>query len=220
MLKSFGMAVLLWLMLWMAVPIQAQTPAPEHTAAPVEESPMETLFSGMDFTSGGYGAMHFGGTQANGETVAIAGMRGGWLINHTFLLGLGGSSTSTPFNGDPDPLGVKKPLNFSYGGILMEWIAGWDRAWHPVFGVLMGSGTASTTPNEHCGMNSCTYTLPETDSVNVLEGSARLDANMFRYFRAGLGLSYRKVWGLKFPYLKPGALNGAMVEIFLTFGKF
>ena len=219
MMKSIGLGLAATLLF--CGPVWGQASETEPATAPQkEDSPMQTLFGGSDVAHGGYGALHFGGTRANGESVGLAGGRGGWLINHTLLLGLAGHSTTTTFKGDPDAQGNREDLNFSYGGFLMEWIPGWERAWHSAFGLLLGEGSVSTYTPEHCMGNTCTYTLPETDQMGVVELSARLEANLFRYMRAGLGVGYHWVRGMDFPYLKSDSLTGGQMEIFLIFGKF
>ena len=200
-------------------PAPASSPADAPNAK--DEGPaMATLFGGADFTNGGYGALGVGGTRANAQGVGMTGFRGGWLINHTWLLGLGGNSTALYFKGDPDSTGVRKDLSFGYGGLLVEYIPAWDSVFHPAFGILSGSGTVSTRTQDSCMGNTCTYTLPEMDRVTVLELSARLEVNLFRYMRAGLGAGYHRVWGLSYPYLQPDSLNSGSVQLYLIFGKF
>ena len=49
----------------------------------------EQLVSGK-IESGGFGAPVWKITQINGETAMLTGGRGGWIINHTFVIGGGG----------------------------------------------------------------------------------------------------------------------------------
>jgi len=217
MFKPLGMTLALVLLLFPAV--RGQTP--ESGALAMAPAPlMETLFESAELTHGGYATVHSALTLVNGDLKSLSGVRGGWLINHTLFLGLGGQSVVTDFQGNTTAQNQQKTLGFGYGGLVMEWIPRWERTWHSVFTLLLGSGAVSTTYQETCSGNQCTYTLSESDRVDVLELSVRLDLNVLRSLRTGLGVGYRHVVGLSFPYLAPDSLNGGKVEILLTLGKF
>ncbi|MDH4247755.1 MAG: hypothetical protein OEW39_08060 [Deltaproteobacteria bacterium] len=217
MLKPLGMTLALMLLFFPAV--RGQTPesgAPAMAPAPQ----METLFESTELTHGGYATFHSALTWVNGDLKSLSGVRGGWLINHTLFLGLGGQSVVTDFQGNTLAQNQQKTLGFGYGGLVVEWIPHWERSWHSVFTLLLGSGGVSTTYQETCSGNHCTYALSESDRVDVLELSVRLDLNVLRSLRIGLGAGYRHVAGLSFPYLAPDSLNGGKVEMLLTLGKF
>ena len=50
----------------------------------------ETLLGSSEVTHGGFGGPVIKYTQIKGEPAVLVGGRGGWIINHTFIIGGGG----------------------------------------------------------------------------------------------------------------------------------
>ncbi|RPH38121.1 hypothetical protein EHM92_00845, partial [bacterium] len=86
----------------------------------------ETLLGG-GFESGGYGGPVVKFTNVKGEFAVMAGGYGGWLINHSFMLGGGGYGLVTHHYLDvPAGLFLGNPpagrMEFNYGGGILEFI--------------------------------------------------------------------------------------------------
>ena len=94
----------------------------------------ETLVGTGEIDHGGYGALVVKVTGINGETAILVGGRGGWIINHTFVLGGGGYGLVNNLRPD-DPGSFLFPdgetlLNFGYGGLELAYIINSDKLIH------------------------------------------------------------------------------------------
>jgi hypothetical protein len=81
----------------------------------------ETLLGSGEVTHGGFGGPVFKYAQIKGEPAILVGGRGGWILNHTFIIGGGGYGLANDIKAN-NPLiiapGITKPyLNFGYGGL-------------------------------------------------------------------------------------------------------
>ena len=97
-----------------------------------------TLISG-DIESGGFGAPVIKVTNINGENAVIAGGRGGWIINHSFVLGGGGYGLVTDVNAKVKDLNHQY-VEMGYGGLEIEYIASSNDMIHLSMGLLVGGG--------------------------------------------------------------------------------
>jgi hypothetical protein len=163
----------------------------------------ETLISG-DIESGGCGGPVVKLSGINETFAVFVGGRGGWIINHTFVIG--GS-----FYGLVTDLFVSgNKLHMSYGGLWAEYIINSDSLVHFTVGTLIGMGNAHYDPE---GSDQQTYF--------VLEPEANVELNIVRFFRVCVGVSYRLALG--FPGLSglnTTSLNGLSANLFLKFGHF
>lgn len=175
---------------------------PLLTAVLPAEAQERTLVKG-DIESGGFGAAVAKVTEIQGDVAAIAGLRGGWVIDHVFVLGAGfyglASDVSTGSAGVRD-------IEFGYGGIELEYIGEWREVLHwTIYGLVGGGGI------EHAG---------RTDGVFVFEPAFTLEANVTRFFHLGLGGGYRVVAGVTGPELSSTGMSGVFGALTLKFGSF
>ncbi|MFC1561196.1 hypothetical protein ACFL4V_01830 [Candidatus Latescibacterota bacterium] len=168
----------------------------------------KTLISG-EIEHGGFGGPRYKLTQINGETVYISGGRGGWIINHMFVIGGGGYSLQSDIDVTLGTLsgGVKteQKLDFNYSGFEFEYIGKSDNTIHYTIYTLLGGGNVS------CG---------ETDRVFVFEPAVNGELNVIKWFRINVGISYRLVTGLDISGLDESDLSGIGASITLKFGIF
>lgn len=181
----------------------------------------QTLLSGhMDH--GGYGGPVFKYTQVgpnNADGILIGG-QGGWIIDHKFVLGGGGYGLVNnvtadwydvyTFAGEPS----QYVLDFGYGGLLLAFISNSDDLVHYELFSIIGSG----------GVN---YRLKDdyTDSNNgdalfVAEPGVNVMLNVTKFFRIGVGGTYRFVQGVDLAGLTNDDLGGFSGQIILKFGAF
>jgi hypothetical protein len=159
----------------------------------------ETLVGG-EMTSGGFGGPVIRVTGVAGETAALMGGRGGWIINHAFVLGAGGYGLVT----DLDVAGDR--VDFGYGGLVLEYVNRPMRLVHFTLATLIGGG----------GVNSQLL----DDGVFVIEPEAGVELNVTSFFRLHGSAGYRFVSDVDFTGLTDGDLSGAFGSLMLKFGKF
>lgn len=172
----------------------------------------ETLV-GEGMHSGGYGGPVWKLTTINGKIASLSGGRGAWLINHRFGIGGGGYSTITDVKSDF--IEGQKPLFIAldYGGFELEYIHQSDKLLHWTAHAFFGKGTVELE-----------YHAPEkdflSDGIYLIEPSLNADVNLAKWFRIGVGVSYRVVMGLELEPLTQADISGFSGLIILKFGSF
>lgn len=174
----------------------------------------ETLVCG-EVESGGFGGPAVQLTQINGEGAVLVGGRGGWIINHTFVLGGGGYGLVTDVSAKiADTAKGLRYLEMGYGGLDLEFIASSNRLVHLSFGLLVGGGGVRYKDER------ITVSNESMDSFFVLEPSAHINLNVTHFFRIAAGVSYRYVNGVNSPITSNTDLSGPSAILTLKFGKF
>lgn len=162
-----------------------------------------TLIRG-GFESGGFGAPVVKFSQLDGEFALFVGGRGGWIINHTFVVGGGGYGLVNDIDTNDD--GVRD-LEFGYGGLELEYVNSSDELIHfTVYLLIGGGGLSGTTVNE--------------ESVFVLEPALNGELNVTDYFRLHAGAGFRWVSGVDSPGLDSSDLSAFYAQVTLKFGTF
>ncbi len=136
-----------------------------------------TLLGG-GLESGGFGGPVVKFSDVGGDFAVFAGGRGGWIINHTFVVGAGGYGVANSIGEFEFPF--ERGIEFGYGGVEIEYINRSDDLLHFSIYTLIGAGGA-------------TYLFDRTDTVFVLEPAANLMLNVATFFRIGVGGGYRIV---------------------------
>ncbi len=177
----------------------------------------QTLLGEGKMEYGGYGGPVVKFTSINGNAAVLVGGKGGWIINHTFILG--GAGYGLVNNVDArvaSPLG-EPYVDFGYGGLTLEGIVCSDQLVHLSVETLIGGGTVGfrndwTNYDRH---DDRTY-----DGVFVLEPGVNVQLNVASWFRADIGGSYRYVSGVSIPASSNADLRGFAGSLSLRFGKF
>ncbi len=174
----------------------------------------ETLISGP-IESGGFGGPVVKIGSFNGESALLVGGRGGWIINHSFIIGGGGYGLVNNIKAKvPGPNG-ERYLNMGYGGIELEYVTESDRLIHFSFMTLIGGGGLSwRDDNIRAGM------APENDSFFIAEPAVNVNVNITTYFRMSGGVSYRFISGIQSGASSNADLSGPSGVLTLRFGKF
>jgi hypothetical protein len=173
----------------------------------------ETLIS-KPFHSGGYGGPVWKAGLVNGKFGMFSGGRGGWIINHTLVIGGGGYSSlvdieTNAISDNDRPL----YLEIYYGGGELEYIHNSDKLVHWTIHTLFGSGSAKL--KEHAPDKTM-----ETDQFFLLEPSFNMDLNITSWFRLGAGVSYRLALGLDMDIISSSDISGPSGQIIFKFGSF
>lgn len=162
-----------------------------------------TLISG-GFESGGFGAPVVKFSQVDGEFALFVGGRGGWIINHAFVVGGGGYGLANDIDTNDD--GVRD-LELGYGGLELEYVSSSDALIHFTAYLLIGGGGLSGTS-----------VLEE--AVFVLEPALNGELNVTDYFRFHAGAGFRWVSGVDSPGVDGSDLSSFYAQVTLKFGTF
>ncbi len=165
----------------------------------------ETLLGTGEISNGGFGGPVIKYTQINGESGLLVGGRGGWIINHTFVLGGGGYGLVTDLKTASPPSTLILPLyytdiyiNFGYGGIELEYIIQSDQLLHFSVYTLIGAGSVSFKAEETYDLYQVDlreYDYP-TNTFFVFEPAVNAELNIVSFMRLCAGFSYRFISGV------------------------
>lgn len=178
----------------------------------------ETLLGSGEIESGGYGALAAQFTTIKGEFGLLAGAYGGWLINHTFLIGVGGYGLANNIKADEEILQLTQEkyfLKIGYGGIVLEYIGNSQNLIHYTIRTLIGAGNANYSLKE--GFSSDEAKNSQFFAMQIDSG---IEVNIVEYFRISLSGVYRFTSGVSLIGLESSDLNGFGLELGFRFGKF
>jgi hypothetical protein len=178
----------------------------------------ETLISGR-IESGGYGGVEVKFGNINGEWEVLVGGKGGWIINHQYVLGGAGYGMATP--GETNPGIIFSYLNekfeLGYGGVLLAYINNSHKLIHLTIETLIGGGGISYyDDDEHFRFDNDF----EDDAFFIFEPGVNFELNITRRFRFATGASYRITSGVEYLDLEDGDITGPAINLMLKFGKF
>lgn len=189
---------------------------------------IRTLFKTGHKASGGFAALENKFTKINGEYANMAGIYGGWYINHRFLLGVAGAAVT---NNIPVPeefsVAPGVPMSYEYGqfGLMTEYTLWSHRAVHFSIGVMNGAGF--TVQYLRHDLNDDFYWNHDHDDYPkdanfffVSEPSVRLEMNILKWLRFTPGVSYRYAYGSTAEGLSDDDISGVSYNLTLKFGKF
>jgi hypothetical protein len=91
-------------------------------ACPVLSAQEETLLGEGKISNGGFGGPVVKFTSINKHFGVLVGGQGGWIINHTFIIGGGGYGLMNNIKAYNAFLEESQLLNFGYGGLELHYI--------------------------------------------------------------------------------------------------
>ncbi len=175
----------------------------------------ETLLKGRS-SCGGYGGLVWKGTQINGEFAMLAGVKGGWVINHSFVIGLAGYGLGNEVDPLNPVIDLHRNVEFGYGGVFMEGVFMSNKMIHLTAGVLVGAGGIAL--NDRHGDFDVEW--DDVDAVYIIEPEINVELNVAKFFRVGLGVSYRFVSGVDHTWTSNKEMSGYAAGLSLKWGKF
>jgi hypothetical protein len=191
---------------------------------------IKTLFGNGKVTFGGYGAVETKFSSINNQFGVFVGGRGGVIINHSFILGLGGYGLTTSHK--VDGYKIKDPyypdstayLRMGYGGLHIGYIIEPNEVLHISTGLLIGGGWAGYTQemssnNHSTYMNNNNFSY-ESTGLFIAEPSVGAELNITNFFRIELNANYRFVSLVELPVTKSSDLGGFSGSLAFKFGKF
>jgi len=173
-----------------------------------------TLISG-DIESGGFGGPVLKITNINSENAVLVGGRGGWIINHSFVIGGGGYGLVTDVKAKATD-SIHQYIEMGYGGLEIEYIASSNDLIHLSMELLVGGGGVGYKYENNDGFNAS----HNMNSFFVLEPSIHANLNITHFFRMAAGVGYRYVSGLKSAVSTNADLSGPSAILTFEFGKF
>ncbi len=179
---------------------------------------METLISG-DITSGGYGGPVLTYSRILGHDTLFFGGKGGWLVNHHFVLGAAGYGLTTrvPVPAGAPDIGEELQTEFTYGGVWLEYIFLPDKLVHGSIGTLLGGGGVSYSRILRTQRQNREV---ENDVVLAAEPVISAELNLSPFLRMSLGAGYRFVGSVDLTGLRQEDLSGFTASVMLKFGRF
>lgn len=192
--------------------------AQNHSDAKTFEA--QTMFGEGHFDSGGYGGPLVRFSSFDGQGALFAGGRGGWLINHRLLIG--GAGMGQTLNLDaPSESSNRYPrarnVEFGYGGFLVGYHIAPESRVHGFASVLLAGGGLVLSDRDS---ESDADVGHDGDGVFVMEPELALEANLLRFVRLQLSLSYRMVSDVELPGIDNGDASGVGGGVSFLFGDF
>ncbi|MGE5362587.1 MAG: hypothetical protein ACM3SM_00565 [Bacteroidota bacterium] len=179
----------------------------------------ETLLGSGKIHHGGFGGPVVKFARVKNEFGVLVGGYGGWLINHTFMIGGGGYGLSNRIKADKQiqslSPGKTQYIQFGYGGLMLEYISNGNKLFHPMFQLLIGGGNVNYVLYDQFDEDT-----PGGDNCFTLEGGASMEMNIVKYMRICLGASYLLVNGIDVQGLDDSDFGGLNLGLTLKFGSF
>lgn len=179
----------------------------------------ETLVGTGEITHGWFAAPVLKISNVNNGTGVFIGGRGGWIINHTFVLGLGGYGLVTDVKAN-NLISINNSdafLALGYGGFELEYIVMSDNLVHFTAYALIGGGSVTYRGELWDDWDDWDF---GHDSFFVIEPALNAELNITSFMRLNAGFSYRFFSGLDFDDLKSSDLGGFTTSFTLKFGDF
>ncbi|MBN1783079.1 hypothetical protein JW948_18230 [bacterium] len=174
----------------------------------------EQTLAGGEIHSGGFGGPAWKVTSLNGEAGILYGGRGGWIINHTFVIGGGGYHLMSDIRADrTDENGKPLYLSLNYGGFEMEYIHESDKLVHWTAHLFIGTGNVwlnTRDPDE----------TVEDDRIYIVEPIANIEVNILKWLRLNIGAGYRLAMGVDLDDFSTSEISGVSSMLMLKFGNF
>lgn len=174
-----------------------------------------TLLSGR-VDHGGFGGPAVKFTEIANQFGVLVGGRGGWIIDHSLVLGGGGYGLANTYDFKLMEDGRERRLALGYGGLEIEYVSRWRDIAHVTAGILIGGGGASWYERHRGDWGAEDY----SDSFFIAEPALNLEVNIAHFFRVAIGGSYRFVGEMDLVGLTDADLSGAAGSLTFKFGQF
>lgn len=172
----------------------------------------QTLLSGK-IDHGGYGGPVLKGIQIGDKPGLMVGGRGGWIIDHTFIVGGGGYGLVTEVDAPGDSL-----LNLGYGGLSVDLVLRSDELIHLTVGSMFGAGGIGLRSRDGMDMND--EFQNDQNEFFVMEPEVNVELNVASFFRLCGGVSYQYFDGIDAFGFTDEHFNGLAANLMFKFGTF
>ena len=157
-------------------------------------------------------------TGIDGHVGYLSGVRGAWVMNRTFGIGLAANG----FGWDvyhPDSLttNVDRRITGGYGGLLLQYNVASERLVHGFIDTTVGGGAACYDSHDANRWEQC----QSATAFFVFEPSANAEVNVTKFMRVAVGGGYRlALTGAMDNGLASSDLSGFLARANLEFGQF
>jgi hypothetical protein len=188
----------------------------------------QTLINGQ-LESGGFGSPVVKFSNINSKPAIFVGGYGGWLINHTFLIGGGGYGLVNSLNASQtarDYYGYNSDLKIlmGYCGLVLECIGDNESLIHYTVSTLIGAGgvTYRYPYNQYLNslFNHNNINIFNLSAFFVFEPTLNVELNVAKFFRITAGAGYRFISGTDLVGIKDADLAGPSFSLAFIFGIF
>lgn len=180
------------------------------------------LSSSTEYSNGGFGAPVLKYTTINDVGSIIVGGRGGWIINHSLIIGGGmyglASQVSVDVIEGDNILKDADELRMMYGGFEIEYIFNSSNVFHVSIYTLLGMGSIGYRSDFY--ENNDYYHMGDQNRFFVAEPAVNLEINVTTFFHLALGASYRFTSGAEYQTITDSNVSGFNGILTFKFGKF
>ncbi len=161
---------------------------------------IKTIFN-QEAKASGFGAFDMSLTALNDRFALIMGGHGGLIFNKKLILGFGGYGITTPVRFEGTDPNETLQLSGGYGGIMAGYILNPVEVFHVSIPIFVGIGGMNVDEADFTfdPDNPFLDHTVENSMFVVLEPGIQLEVNITRWFRMGMGLSYRFTEGVDLP---------------------
>jgi len=195
----------------------AREPKPDDE--PSDPGP-PTLLGGRKLTVGGYGGVAIKYTRIADTHALLVGGEGAVLIAHTLALGGAGYGLTTIVRGPLTEEGDRTRLHFGYGGPVIRFNFMQDGPVYLSVGGLIGAGGFALVREDYPGDVDIEESDVESNAFFVAEPQLSAHANLTRFMRIGLDVSYRFTYGVTLRGYRDGDFRGLAAGAHVQFGWF
>jgi hypothetical protein len=146
-----------------------------------------TIF-GNNTSNGAYGSFSMGYTRIGDYHGFLSGYKGAWITGHSLAIGVAGNAFVTELDAAIFPYSDYSVLAGGYGGLLVEPIIFGMKPVHFSFPVILGAGAVFFDTGYYNDYNSHPTNI---EPYFVVEPGLEIEMNICRFFRIGVGGSYR-----------------------------
>ncbi len=180
------------------------------------------LSSSTEYSNGGFGAPVIKYTSINDQSSLLVGGRGGWIINHSLIIGGGvyglASQVSVDVIEGDNILKDADELRLMYGGFEVEYIFTPSKVIHVSLYTLLGMGGISYRSDFY--EDNDNYHMGDQTRFFVAEPAVNLEVNVTTFFHLALGASYRFTSGAEYQSISNSNISGFNGMLTFKFGKF
>ena len=160
-----------------------------------------------------------------GERGLLVGAYGGFIINRRYLFGVAGYGlvTNLEFEGQVPGQTETKQLNLhgGYGGIIIGATIAPRELIHVSIPIVLGAGSLEVVDKDFFINNPADSEFTVENSVFfVAQHGVEVEINITKYFRLGIGMTYRYISGTELENVKDEDVSGTTAMISFRFGRF
>ncbi|MTI39177.1 hypothetical protein [Fulvivirga lutimaris] len=187
---------------------------------PKKNHEIKTMLGGNS-KARGFGTLELKTTEIQDDIVLMPGVTGGMILNNHFVLGMGfyGIANEVDFVGVQPS--TKQFLYGGYGGLMLGALIAPREIVHIYVPVLLGAGGAYITENDYRNDNGRYINeFDESSAFAVIEPGIEIELNVTKFFKIGMGASYRYVTNSSLVNMSDDDLSGYSGSFSLKFGNF